>query len=164
MQNEDRNSERFKNQERSFYYDCRMYNSLINEAKEKLARKEELYHWEIDIYEQQLREAEKDKRELLDSWKREHGQYDDRVNEEWEFMKQSRMRAHQENCSECKTTYEAKRDRIKYQIELTYEAEKYENKEQAKYWQWRREQLEDQLEKLELGEEQSLEEEQEMGM
>lgn len=163
-QYEDRDSDRFKIQERSFYGECKMYNTFINEAKDKLAKKEELDQWEIEYYEQQLYESEKGKRELIDDWKEKHGQYDERIDEVWEFINNNRKQTRQDILWENKSTYEAKRDHIKYLIEQTYDAEKFENKEQAHYWECRRQQWEDQLEKLELGEEQSLEEEMEMGM
>lgn len=78
---EDRNSREFKAKEAAFYSDQQIYNSRMDDYKKDMDN-EYLSQEERDYAKQRYDEIYLEKRDSIDKWKEEHGQYDEeRTNE-----------------------------------------------------------------------------------
>lgn len=73
---EDRNSQEFKAKETSFYGDQQIYNSRMDDYK-KDTDNEYLSQEERDYAKRKCDEIYIEKRDAIDKWKEEHGQYDE---------------------------------------------------------------------------------------
>lgn len=73
---EDRNSQEFKAKEAAFYSDQQIYNSRMDDYKKDMDN-EYLSQEERDYAKQKYDEIYIEKRDAIDKWKEEHGQYDE---------------------------------------------------------------------------------------
>lgn len=73
---EDRNSRKFKAEETAFYSDQQIYNSRMDNYKKDMDN-EYLSQKERDYAKQKYDEIYNEKRDAIDKWKEEHGQYDE---------------------------------------------------------------------------------------
>lgn len=73
---EDINSKEFKAKEAAFYSDQQIYNSRMDDYKKDMDN-EYLSQEERDSAKQKYDEIYIEKRDALDKWKEEHGQYDE---------------------------------------------------------------------------------------
>lgn len=78
---EDKNSEKYKAQESAFYGECQACNSRMESYANDM-NADNLSEEEREYARQKYNEAYNDKREIIDKWKEEHGEYDEaRANE-----------------------------------------------------------------------------------
>ena len=73
---EDRNSQEIKAKEAAFYSDQQIYNSRMDDYKKDMDN-EYLAQEERDYAKQKYDEIYIEKRDAIDKWKEEHGQYDE---------------------------------------------------------------------------------------
>lgn len=73
---EDRNSREFKAKEAAFYGDQQVYNSRMDDYKKDMDS-EYLSKEDRDWAKQKYDELYAEKRDAIDKWKEEHGQYDE---------------------------------------------------------------------------------------
>lgn len=73
---EDRNSRGYKAKEQTFYSDQQIYNSRMDDYKKDMDN-EYLSQKERDYAKQKYDEIYTEKRDAIDKWKEEHGQYDE---------------------------------------------------------------------------------------
>lgn len=73
---EDRNSQKLKTEEAAFYSDQQIYNSRMDDYKKDMDN-EYLSQEGRDYAKQKYDEIYIEKRDALDKWKEEHGQYDE---------------------------------------------------------------------------------------
>ncbi len=73
---ENRNSIEFKAKEQAFYSDQQIYNSQMDNYKKEM-HNECLSKEERDVAKQKYEEIYTEKRNAIDKWKEEHGQYDE---------------------------------------------------------------------------------------
>lgn len=73
---ENRDSREFKAKEEAFYSDQQICNSLMDDYK-KIMDSEYLSKEERDYAKQKYKDTYNEKRDAIDKWKEEHGQYDE---------------------------------------------------------------------------------------